>query len=71
MAATAAIPTIRTRHWVEFGTHKVLATCTAMPAAAKYPDLIYKVCLFHFEVQRYRNGGEKWNQTQRHWLRFA
>jgi hypothetical protein len=43
MTTTAAISAIRTGHWIEFGTHKVLATCTAMPAAAKYPYLIYKI----------------------------
>ena len=43
MAATAAIPAIRTSHWIEFGPHKVLATCTAVPASAEYPNLIYKV----------------------------
>jgi hypothetical protein len=32
----------------------VLTTSTSVATAAKYPDLIYKVCLFHFEVQRYR-----------------
>lgn len=43
MSAPAAIATIGTGHGVKFGTHKMLAACAAMAAAAEYPYLIYKV----------------------------
>ena len=57
MAASAAITPVGTGHCIEFGTHKVLTTSTTMPGTAKYPDLIYEVCLFHCEAQRYRIPG--------------
>ena len=43
MSAPAAIAAIGTGLGVEFGTHKMLAACAPMAAAAKNPYLIYKV----------------------------
>ena len=43
MCAPATITAVGTGLGVEFGTHKMLAARAAMPAAAEYPNLIYKV----------------------------
>lgn len=43
MSAPPAIAAIGAGLGVEFGTHKMLAACAAMSAAAENPYLIYKV----------------------------
>jgi hypothetical protein len=43
MSAPAAIATIRTRLWIEFGAHEMFASCPAVSAFAKHPYLIYKI----------------------------
>ena len=57
MAAPSAITTVRAGLGIKLGTHKVLTASTSVATAAKYPDLIYKICLFHCEAQRYTNLG--------------
>ena len=47
MTATASIPAVGTAHGREFVSHKVSAPCSAMAGAAKDPDLINKIALFH------------------------
>ena len=46
MATTTTITAIRATHCGEFITHKVLAACTTMSTAAKYPDLVYEIAFF-------------------------
>ncbi len=41
MAATAPVPAVRPRHGVEFRAHEMFAPGAAVPALAKYPDLVY------------------------------
>jgi hypothetical protein len=43
VGAPAAVSAIRPRHRIVLGAHKMLAACPAMPAPAKYPDLIDKI----------------------------
>ena len=50
MATTTTITAIRATHCGEFITHKVLAACTTMSTAAKYPDLVYEVAFFQIVI---------------------
>lgn len=43
MTTPSPVAPIRSGHGIELRTHEVFASRAAMPAAAKYPDLIYKV----------------------------
>jgi hypothetical protein len=43
MSTTATIATIWAAHGSKFITHKMLAACATVAAAAKYLNLIYKV----------------------------
>ena len=43
MCTPAAITTIRTRHGVVFGTHKMPAARTTVATTAKNSDVIYKI----------------------------
>ena len=43
MRSPAPVTTIRTRHGIELGLHKMLAASTSVPASRKYPDLVDKI----------------------------
>ena len=58
MAATAAIAAIGATESRELIATKMLDAGTAVPAAAKYPDLIYKIAFFHAVVFENRQSNE-------------
>lgn len=45
MGTTTTIATVRSAHGGELVTHKMLAACSTMSAAAKDPDLVNKIAL--------------------------
>jgi hypothetical protein len=49
MPSSSPIATIRPGKWIEFCTGKMFAAGATMPASAKDPYLVNKVCFLHNE----------------------